>query len=208
MTWILRMLKLFLFKKKWRKHNKHNSTYPLDLFPLSVAKVGRYSYGGLKILAFGDDYRVAIGDFCSIGPNVLFVLKADHPINRLSTFPFKVKILGEQYEATSKGDIILEDDVWIGANVTILSGVHIGQGAVVAAGAVVSTDIPPYAIAGGVPAKVIRYRFDDELVKKLVELDYSLLDDKKIKDNLNSLYTPITADNLENIVNNCFSGKK
>ena len=146
---IIVMIKLFLFKKKYRRLNRHNKTYPLNLFPLSVADVGRYSYGGIRILAFGrDDCKVRIGDFCSIGPNVLFVLKADHPMDHISTFPFKVKVLGEKYEAISKGDIKLSDDVWIGANVTILSGANIGKGAVIAAGTVVTSDVPPLCNCG------------------------------------------------------------
>ena len=204
MAWILKMIKLFLFKRKWRRLNKHNQTFPVDLFPLSVVEVGRYSYGGLKALSFGEGYKVKIGDFCSIGPNVLFVLKADHPVDYISTFPFKVKVMGESFEATSKGDIVIADDVWIGANVTILSGVHVGQGAVIAAGALINKDVPPYAIMGGVPAKVIKFRFDENTVNKLVEVDYSKLEYNSIKEKINTLYTPITENNLEDIINELF----
>lgn len=199
MSWIIRMMKIFFFKRKWRKLNRHNSTYPLDLFPISVASVGRFTYGGLRVLAFGEEHKVTIGDFCSIGPNVLFLLKADHPINNLSTFPFKVKVLGEAYEATSKGDIILEDDVWIGANATILSGVTIGKGAVVAAGAVVTESIPPYAIVGGVPAKVIKYRFSNEIIETLKEFDFSKIGYEQIKGNIDLLYTAVTEENVKAI---------
>lgn len=72
-----------------------------------------------------------------------------------------------KHEATSKGDIVVKDDVWIGYGSIILSGVHIGQGAVIAAGSVVSHDVPPYAIVGGVPARLIKYRFSEEMTKKL-----------------------------------------
>ena len=158
-------------------------------------EVGRFTYGGINILTFGEGYKVTIGDYCSIGPNVLFVLKADHPTNRLSTFPFKVKALGEKHEATSKGNIVLDDDVWIGANVTILSGVHIGQGAVVAAGAVVKSDVPPYAIVGGVPAKVVKYRFDAEIISSLVGFDYKSFGLDDVKKNEALLYTSIDQSN-------------
>lgn len=200
MSIITKTVRLAIFKKKWRRLNKHNDTYALDLFPLSSVNVGRYTYGGLKISTFGEGYKVIIGDFCSIGPNVLFVLKADHPTNRISTFPFKVKVLGEKYEATSKGDIVLEDDVWIGANSTILSGVHIGQGAVIAAGAVVATDIPPYAIVGGVPARVIKYRFDKEIISMLLRLDFNKVDERVIRRCIVNLYNPITKDNISSIM--------
>ena len=79
------------------------------------------------------------------------MLDADHPTERLSTFPFAAFIDGLAFDENfySKGDIIIDDDVWIGRRSIILSGVHVGQGAVIAAGAVVTKDIPPYAIAGG-----------------------------------------------------------
>ena len=205
MSIITRSIKLSFFKKKWRWLNRHNNTYALDLFPLSTVEVGRYSYGGLKVLTFGEGYKVKIGDFCSIEPNVLFVLKADHPIDRISTFPFMVKVFGKKNEAISKGDIVLDDDVWIGANVVVLSGVHIGQGAVVAAGAVVNSDVPPYAIVGGIPAKVIKYRFDQETINKLLKVDYSLLDNKSIEHNLDMLYAPITCENVDDIIGSVFS---
>jgi len=205
MSIITRSIKLSFFKKKWRRLNRHNNTYALDLFPLSTVEVGRYSYGGLKVLTFGEGYKVKIGDFCSIGPNVLFVLKGDHLTDRISTFPFKVKVLGEKNEAVSKGDIVLDDDVWIGANVTVLSGVHIGQGVVVAAGAVVNSDVPPYAVVGGVPAKVIRYRFNERIINKLLKIDYSQLDYKCIENNIDMLYLSITDDNADGIIDKVFS---
>ena len=98
---------------------------------------------------------------------------------------------GEKQEAISKGDIILEDDVWIGQRAMIMSGIRIGQGAVVAAGAVVTKDVPPYAIVGGVPAKVIRYRFAPELTQELMKIDYNRLDRKQILEHMEELYHPL-----------------
>jgi acyl-[acyl carrier protein]--UDP-N-acetylglucosamine O-acyltransferase len=113
----------------------------------------------------------------------------DHPLNHFSTFPFKVVALKtEAAEAVSKGDITIADDVWIAKDCTILSGVSIGQGSVIAAGAVVTKDIPPYAIAGGVPAKVIKYRFDDTTIKKLLKVDFKKIDKKFIGEHLDQLY--------------------
>lgn len=208
MSNITRTIKLSIFKKRWRRLNKHNNTYALDLFPLSTVEVGRYSYGGLKVLTFGEGYKVKIGDFCSIGPNVLFVLKADHSIDTISTFPFKVKVLGEKAEAISKGDIILDDDVWIGANVTVLSGVHIGQGAVVAAGAVVNSDVPPYAVIGGVPAKIIKYRFDESIIAKLISVNYRTVTEDKMRSNIDYFYLPITTDNCDGLIHKIFGEVK
>lgn len=200
MQTIIMLIKLYFFKRRWRKINRQNSTYPKTLFPLSVCKVGRFTYGGINIIAMDEGNIVQIGNFCSIGPNVIFVLKADHPTNRLSTFPFKVKVLGEKSEATSKGNIILEDDVWVGCNATILSGVHIGQGAVVAAGAVVCEDVPPYAIVGGVPARVIRYRFPDDMVAEMKKIDFKKMSEADVSRLLEVLYTDVNESNFESIL--------
>lgn len=200
MLYIVGYLKKRIHRRKWRKLNGHNLTTAVNVFPLSTVKVGRYSYGGLHILTYGDGYKVEIGDFCSIGTNVLFVLKAEHHINNISTYPFKVKILGEKYEAFSKGDIILGDDVWVGANVTILSGVNIGQGAIIAAGSVVVNDVPPYAIVGGVPAKVIKYRFPEEIVKELISFDFSTLDAELVSDKIELLYKNVDSSTLKDIM--------
>jgi serine acetyltransferase len=104
-------------------------------------------------------------------------------------------------EAFSKGNIVIDDDVWIGYGVTILSGVHIGQGAVVAAGAVVTKDVPPYAIVGGVPAKIIKYRFSPEIIEELMKIDYSKLEEDDIKNHIDDLYSEIkTVEDAKKIV--------
>ena len=151
------------YQKKWRANNYNNNTWPQNYFPLECARCGKYTYGALNISSFNDKSKLSIGAFCSLAGEVMFFLDADHPISNISTFPFHVDVLKDKkYEASSKGDIVVDDDVWIGYRAMILSGVHIGQGAVVAAGAVVTKDVPPYAIVGGVPAKVIKYRFSPE----------------------------------------------
>ena len=87
---------------------------------------------------------------------------------------------------------MVDNDVWIGYGATILSGVHIGQGAVIAAGAVVTKDVPPYAIVGGVPAKVIKYRFEESTIKDLLMIDYTKLTKEMIEQHVNNLYEPLT----------------
>lgn len=123
-------------------------------------------------MSFNKESKLKIGNFCSIAPEVAFILSADHYINQFSTYPFKSKVFDQGDEGVSKGDIIIEDDVWIGFRSTILSGVTIGQGAIVGAGSVVTKSVPPYAIVGGVPAKVISYRFETEIREEMKKLTF------------------------------------
>jgi len=118
---------------------------------------------------------ISIGKYCSFADNLTIVGGGEHDIDWVSSFPFIDIFKLEKYKHLKKprfkGNVSIGNDVWIGMNATILSGVHIGDGAVIAAGAVVTCDIPPYAIAGGVPAKVIKYRFDRRITENpVVEL--------------------------------------
>lgn len=183
-------IKLIAMRAEWRKLNKHNTTHAVNCFDVSLVFVGRYTYGGLKVYSSAPNNRLSIGSFCSIAPEVVFVLNNEHRTDTVSTYPFKVKMFhSAKYEAESKGGIIVGDDVWIGARATILDGVTIGQGAVVAAGAVVTKDVPPYAIVGGVPAKVLKYRFSDEIVSNLNGIDFNMLEKSFVADNIDDFYS-------------------
>ena len=134
--------------------------------------IGHYSYIGeyTKI-----DRCVTIGRYCSIANNVL-IGATIHPTNWLSTSPFQYDKWLEpdcnKCDWTIARPTSIGNDVWIGANAIIQSGVSIGNGAIIGSGAVVTKDVPPYAIVIGVPAKVLRYRFSQKIIKKLQKLEW------------------------------------
>lgn len=186
------LIKIFKFRIEWHRRNCNNETFPIGLFNLNKVKIGKHTYGGIQILDNGDsNHKLIIGNFCSIGSDVLFLLNTEHSTNTISTFPFEVKILNKKYEAFSKGSIIINDDVWIGSRVTIMSGVTIGQGAIIAAGAVVTKSVAPYSIVGGVPAKHIKYRFSDSLINLLNQIDYSKINKEVVINNIELFRSPI-----------------
>ena len=117
-------------------------------------------------------------------------------------YPFKEKNFGLENEALSKGDIIIGDDVWMGTNALICSGVKIGQGAVIAAGSIVTKDVEPYSIVGGNPAKLIKYRFDEPIRKKLCSIDIIKLLDSFTKEDMELMFKDLDEKTLEEILKN------
>lgn len=184
---------LYYFKYKWRQLNSHNFTSVSKPFDLNRVSVGKMTYGQINVMSYHDiDTTLTIGSFCSIAGNVKFFLDGEHCVDTVSTFPFKYYYTeSDEVDNVTKGSIVVGDDVWIGHSSTILSGVTIGQGAVIAAGALVCKDVPPYAIVGGVPAKVIKYRVSEKLRAKLLNIDFSKFDDKFVIEHIDLLYKPI-----------------
>lgn len=201
-------LSLLGTKIRWHRLNKDNLTYPVSpIADLSNIEIGRFSYGPINLHSSSTAPCLTIGSFCSIASDVVFVTHDEHPTDRFSTFPFKVMAMGDKGpEATSKGGIVLEDDVWIGYRATILDGVTIHRGGVVAAGAVVCKDVPPYTIVGGVPAKPIKQRFGDAAIERLIEFDYSEVDESWIKEHIQQLYSPLDMCGLRELLNEQGSG--
>ncbi|MDR0292070.1 MAG: CatB-related O-acetyltransferase [Elusimicrobium sp.] len=174
---ILKKFKNMLLNKKNKPPEIKNMNLSFNGSAYPVISVGKYSHSnGTFIQCWDPSIKLTIGSFCSIAQNTHIICGGEHDAHWVSTYPFiprhKIKRLEHLSTKKHKGDIVIGNDVWIGANAVILSGVKIGNGAIVAAGAVVVKDVPDYAVAGGVPAKVIKYRFSEDIIKKLSEIKW------------------------------------
>lgn len=154
-------------------------------------QIGKHTYGLRRNTIHWGTGReeVRVGSYCSIAEEVRLVF-GEHPLERVSTYPLRTKLMGteDNVDATCKGPIVIGSDVWIGLNALIMSGVTIGHGAVVAAGATVTRDVPPYAVVGGVPARILKYRFRPDQIERLLHLAWWEWEDAKIKANMDQFY--------------------
>ena len=161
--------------------------------------LGRHSYGSPRLIRNeSDTARVRIGAFCSIAPEVSFLLGGNHRPQCVSTFPFRTRLglpnPAQEGSQASKGDIVVGNDVWIGHGAFILSGVTIGDGAVIGAKAVVASDVRPYAIVVGNPAREIRRRFTDRQVVALLAIAWWNWPLETIRQEVSSLGGPAIDD--------------
>ncbi len=154
---------------------------------LGAKKIGKYTFIGMN--SYVDKSTASIGRFCSIAMGAKISLN-NHPLDWVSTHPFtynknygfvseNITVEGINTKSTSIGN-----DVWIGANATILAGVTIGNGAVIGANSLVTKDVEPYSIVSGTPAAHVRFRFDEETIKKIQQSAWWNWDDEKLKKNL------------------------
>jgi acetyltransferase-like isoleucine patch superfamily enzyme len=142
---------------------------------LDNIEFGNFTYGNPVILSWGEKRKLKIGKFCSIAPYVTIFLGGEHRNEWVSTYPFNALLESYKYikgHPKSKGDVIIGNDVWIGRKAVILSGVKIGDGAIIGASSLVSKDVEPYSIVGGNPAKLIRYRFKKEIIDELLNIKW------------------------------------
>ena len=186
---IKNVLKIFKKKKIYKNYFlKDNLKKEIDT---NLAQVGKWSYGKPRIFRWDWKSKLIIGNFCSLGPDIDFYIGGNHRVDWITTSPLAASQFKDSFPKSqniknfnsSKGDILIGHDVWIGGKTTILSGVKIGTGAVIAAGSIVVNDVEPYTISGGNPNKFIRKRFQDNLIKKLLDSNWWNLSDEQL-DNL------------------------
>jgi acetyltransferase-like isoleucine patch superfamily enzyme len=153
--------------------------------------VGRFTYGNPRFMLWNDSERIQIGAFCSIADEVVIFGGGEHRTDWVTTFPLRIAfdapLAGRDGHPASKGQTVIGNDVWIGYRAMILSGIAIGDGAVIGAGAVVTVDVAPYAIVAGNPAKVLRYRFSENEIGQLLALRWWEWDTDRIEANISVL---------------------
>ena len=173
---------------------------------MSISEIGKYTYGqrNINLIVHGpptgpypwSDSTVKIGSYCSIGKNIRMYINENHRYDWVSTFPFGLAkntpfeprcLYRDGRMSMGNGSIIIGNDVWIGEGATIMSGVTVGDGAIIAANSHVVKDVEPYSIVGGNPAKHIRYRFTQEQIKSLLEIKWWEMDDNVINKNIEYL---------------------
>jgi len=169
---------------------------------------GKYTYGNpLVVLGhWEEEAKLVIGNFCAIGVGCTVFLGGNHRTDWVTTYPFGHihqdifnRFNGAGHPST-KGDVIIHNDIWIGSNVTIMSGITIGDGAVIANNSHVVKNVEPYSLVGGNPAKFIKYRFTPEQITKLLEIKWWDWEDKKIDE-----YTHLLCnENIDNFIKSAF----
>jgi lipopolysaccharide transport system ATP-binding protein len=181
---------MLFFKKKKKYSNYFLKDNLKNEISQNLAVIGKWSYGNPKIYRWNWKNKIYIGNFCSLGPEIKIIIGGNHRTDWVSTsqlpadtFNFEDTFLNAQKIKNynySKGDLHIENDVWIGGFSIIFSGVRLGNGSVVAAGSVVTKDVEPYTIVGGNPAKLIKKRFTSKQINFLNSSKWWDLDDKKI----------------------------
>jgi acetyltransferase-like isoleucine patch superfamily enzyme len=171
---------------------------------LLKADKGTYFDRNINIISWSDDYSINVGKYCSIGRDCNFFLHANHRPDWITTSsqlwglvtPEIAEMHMSMGHPACKGNIIIGNDVWIGAKSTIMSGVKIGHGAIIGSTATVAKDVPPYAIVVGNPSKIIKYRFTKKQIDSLLKIAWWDWTDDRIKTESMDLW----SDNIDNFI--------
>jgi acetyltransferase-like isoleucine patch superfamily enzyme len=163
---------------------------------------GKYSYGEPTVLFESSGAKLHVGKFCLIADNVKIFLGENHNINLITTYPFgrinkkTFNLFNGNTNPTTKGDVYIGNDVCIGNNTTIMSGIKIGDGAVIAANSHVVKDVEPYSLVEGNPAKHIKYRFTKEQIDELLKIKWWDWQDEQI----NKFVPLLCSENIDNFI--------
>nr|WP_281415630.1 CatB-related O-acetyltransferase [Pelotalea chapellei] len=164
---IIQKISVALFIQVMKLRKKILCTHP-------CVSIGAFTYGIPKVY-FHDSNKLIIGKYGSISSKVVIFLGGEHRTDFVSTFPFNQFFSTHRYlegHPATRGDVTIGNDVWIGFGSLIVSGVTIGDGAVIGANSVVTKPVPPYAVVAGNPAKIIRYRFSNEIIERLLVIKW------------------------------------
>ncbi len=159
------LLRRIIYRKPPRFMNENPAYKNFD--------IGRWSYGAPAVRSWNENATLKVGAFCSFAEGVKIFLGGEHHTDWVSTYPFNKHFCEARHlegHPHSKGDVIIGNDVWVGEDAVILSGVTIGTGAVIGARSVVTASVPAYTIVAGNPARIIRKRFDDQTIERLLAL--------------------------------------
>jgi acetyltransferase-like isoleucine patch superfamily enzyme len=174
----------------------------------SPFSVGRFTYGHENIVVkqWNEGAPLEIGAFCSIASNVQIFLGGNHRADWITTFPFghifQSDLGGKNIQGhpATKGGVSIGNDVWIGQGVTVMSGISIGDGAIIAANSTVVKMVPPYSIVGGNPARHLKFRFSDEIISLLLEFKWWELSIEEIKKLAIDLSEPPDTSKLRELI--------
>jgi acetyltransferase-like isoleucine patch superfamily enzyme len=167
--------------------------------------VGQFTYGNPRFMLWAEEERIEIGAYCSIAEDVTIFGGGEHPVNWISTFPLRGAYnLPKAYQdgmPSTKGKTTIGNDVWIGYKAIILSGVQIGDGAIIGAGSTVAKSVPPYAIVAGNPAQLIRFRFTEQQISQLLKIKWWNWPHERIIEDIDLL----SSDNIDSFIVKAFA---
>ena len=178
------------FKKIIKKFKNKKSVFTNQRKEYLKYEIGNFTYVTPLIIRYDKKNKLKIGKYCSFADNVTILLGGEHKTDWITTYPFNQFFKEAESipgHPTSKGDIIIGNDVWIGYGTTILSGVTIGDGAAIGANSLLAKNVSPYEIVAGNPAKHIKYRFRKNEIKFLLELKWWNWSNQKILENIDNL---------------------